>query len=83
MPHRKWLIGSAVLATAVFALMWIGYVQRWTWLDDADSAALDAMYRVGTAHPGWVTAWDVYCTVLIASTRVPASTRSGRRSRSA
>lgn len=63
MPHRKWLIGSAVLATAVFALMWLGYAEQWTWLADTDRAALDAMYRVGVAHPGWVEAWDVYCTV--------------------
>ena len=22
------------------------------------------MYRLGQAHPGWVTAWNVFCTVL-------------------
>ncbi|BBY18161.1 phosphatase PAP2 family protein [Mycolicibacterium litorale] len=64
MPNRKWLIGSAVLAAAVFALMWIGYTQRWSWVTAMDSAALEACYRFGAAHPGWVRAWDVYCTVL-------------------
>lgn len=62
--HRRWLVGSAVLALGVFALMWVGYLQRWAWVADTDSAALDAFYSVGTAHPGWVTAWDLYCTVL-------------------
>jgi undecaprenyl-diphosphatase len=62
--HRTWLVGSAVLALGVFTLMWVGYAQHWAWVAATDSAALDAFYRVGTAHPGWVTAWDLYCTVL-------------------
>ncbi|MFS0899760.1 phosphatase PAP2 family protein [Mycolicibacterium litorale] len=43
--------------------MWIGYAQHWTWLADADLAALDPMHRIGVAHPGWVNAWDLYCTL--------------------
>lgn len=63
-PQKRWLIGSAVAAVAVYALLWIGFVLRWTWLSTIDSAALDAAYSYGAGHPGWVTAWDVFCTAL-------------------
>ncbi len=62
--HKTWLIVSAVLAVAVYALMWIGYALQWNWLMTIDSSWLDTMHRFGVAHPGWVTAWNVFCTVL-------------------
>jgi membrane-associated phospholipid phosphatase len=62
--RTRWLLGSAVAAVAIYALMWIGYVSGWTWLTAMDSKALDLTYRYGAVHPGWVTAWDVFCTVL-------------------
>ncbi|MGE2713196.1 phosphatase PAP2 family protein [Mycolicibacterium litorale] len=62
--QRRWLIGSAVFATAVFAVVWLGYAQAWTWLAEADLTALESFERIGTAHPAWVTGWDIYCTVL-------------------
>lgn len=62
--HRGLLAATAVTALAVFALMWLGYAQNWAWLAAADHAALDPLHRFGAAHPGWVRAWDVYCTVL-------------------
>jgi membrane-associated phospholipid phosphatase len=63
-PHKTWLVGSALAAVAVYALMWIGYVLQWNWLSTIDSSALDALHRYGTAHPAWVTSWNVFCTVL-------------------
>jgi undecaprenyl-diphosphatase len=63
-PHRTWLVCSAVAAVAVYALMWIGYALQWNWLTTVDSSALGVFYRYGNAHPGWVTAWNVFCTVL-------------------
>ncbi len=63
-PRKTWLIVSAVLAVAVYALMWIGYASHWNWLITIDSSWLEAMHRYGIAHPGWVTAWNVFCTVL-------------------
>ncbi len=63
-PRRSWLLGSAAVAVAVYALMWIGYLSQWNWLQALDSSALEALHRYGVAHPGWVTAWDVFCTVL-------------------
>lgn len=60
----RWLIVSAVAAVAVYAALWIGYTTQWGWLADVDAAGLAGPYRFGSAHPGWVTAWDVFCTVL-------------------
>jgi membrane-associated phospholipid phosphatase len=58
------LVVSAALAVVVFALMWIGYASNWNWLATIDSSALDAGHDYAVDHPGWVTAWDVFCTVL-------------------
>jgi undecaprenyl-diphosphatase len=58
------MIVSAVLAVAVYALMWIGYASEWNWLTTMDSFWLDIGHRYAVAHPGWVTAWNVFCTVL-------------------
>lgn len=63
-PRKTWLIVSALVALAVYVLLWIGYALQWNWLATIDSSALHAFYRYGIAHPGWVTAWDVFCTVL-------------------
>lgn len=58
------LIGTAVAALGLYALMWVGYAWHWQWLADFDAAALNPLHRYGEAHPGWVRAWDVFCTVL-------------------
>jgi undecaprenyl-diphosphatase len=63
-PHKTWLIVSATLAVAVYALMWIGYTLQWNWLMTIDSSWLDTTHRYSIAHPGWVTSWNVFCTVL-------------------
>ncbi|MGE2691133.1 phosphatase PAP2 family protein [Mycolicibacterium pulveris] len=63
-PNKRWLIGSAVAAVALYAVLWIGYTQQWWWLTRLDSALLDGFYRDGDAHPGWVLGWHVFCTVL-------------------
>jgi membrane-associated phospholipid phosphatase len=63
-PGKSWLLGSAAVAVAVYALTWIGYLSQWNWLTAVDATALDTFHRYGVAHPGWVTAWDVFCTVL-------------------
>jgi membrane-associated phospholipid phosphatase len=60
----RWLLVSAAAAVGVYALMWVGYVSQWTWLTAMDSVALDHAHDYGVAHPGWVTGWDVFCTVL-------------------
>jgi membrane-associated phospholipid phosphatase len=62
--RRSWLAWSAALAAAVYAALWIGYVLQWNWLTIVDSTALDGFHRYGSAHPGWVTGWNVFCAVL-------------------
>ena len=63
-PHKTWLIASATLAIAVYALMWVGYASQWNWLMTIDTSWLDALHRYDVAHPGWVNAWNGFCTVL-------------------
>jgi membrane-associated phospholipid phosphatase len=63
-PHKSRLVALAAFALAVYVLMWVGYALQWHWLDVVDSSTLDALHRYGVAHPGWVTFWDVFCTVF-------------------
>jgi membrane-associated phospholipid phosphatase len=63
-PRKYRLIASAAIAAAVYALMWIGYASQWNWLTTIDSSWLDIGHRYGVAHPGWVSAWNAFCTVL-------------------
>jgi membrane-associated phospholipid phosphatase len=62
--HRAWLVVSAAVAVAVFALMWIGYASNWAWLATIDSSWLEAGHRHAVDHPGRVIAWNTFCTVL-------------------
>ena len=55
---------SAAVAVAVYVLMWIGYESNWDWLMSIDSSWLDIAHRYAVTHPGWVTAWNVFCSVL-------------------
>jgi undecaprenyl-diphosphatase len=63
-PRKTWLIASAALAVVVYALMWIGYASQWNWLMTIDSSWLDTLHRYDVAHPGWVDAWNAFCTVF-------------------
>lgn len=63
-PHKTWLVGLAAVAVVVYALMWIGYALQWNWLTTIDLSSLKALHRFAIAHPGWVTAWNVFCTVF-------------------
>jgi undecaprenyl-diphosphatase len=62
--HKRWLVTSALAALAMYALFWIGVAQHWPLLTAVDSAALEAFYRRGEEHPGWVLGWDLFCTIL-------------------
>lgn len=55
-------MSTALAALAVYAVMLLGYGTAW--VARVDTWALEPMYRIGEAHPGWVTAWDVFCTVF-------------------
>lgn len=62
--RRRTLLAGAVAAAMVFLLALIGVIARWEWMESADWAVLNPLYRYGAAHPGWVSAWDVLCTVF-------------------
>lgn len=62
--NRGLLVGTALVAAGLYALMWVGYLRNWTLLARVDAWALEPMYRLGQSHPGWVTAWDVFCSVF-------------------
>ena len=49
---------------ALYAAMWIGWAQGWLWLDAVDNWSLDNLHSVYSAHPAWMTCWNVFCTVL-------------------
>lgn len=55
---------SAVAAVVLYATMWVGFVQNWAWLSAVDHGCLRVFYDFGATHPGWVSFWDVFCTVL-------------------
>ena len=59
--RRWWLAG---LCCAVYAAMWIGWVQGWVWLATLDSWCLDRFHEAGVAHPWWVPLWNGICTVF-------------------
>lgn len=63
-PRHPVLAAGAVLAGVVFLLALAGVLARWEWMEKADWAVLDPLYRYGVAHPGWVHGWDVLCTVF-------------------
>ena len=63
-PHKAWLAVSIAVAAAVYSLMWIGYVSHWNWLATIDSSVPNALHRHAITHPGWVTGWNVFCTVF-------------------
>ena len=63
-PRKTWLIVSAALAVAVYALLWIGFASHWNWVTTVDSALLSDTHRYSAGYPGRVTAWDLFCTVL-------------------
>jgi membrane-associated phospholipid phosphatase len=60
--HR--LVGTAAVAVAVYALMWLGWVQQWGWVTAFDVSLLDAAHRFGAGRSGWVTFWTAWCNVF-------------------
>lgn len=55
---------AAASALIVYALLWIGYVQNWSWLTAIDDAWLRALHDFGATRPGWVSLWVVVSTIL-------------------
>jgi membrane-associated phospholipid phosphatase len=62
---RTALAGSvAVAAIAVYAAMWVGYLQNWSWLHSVDWSLLNAAHDIGVKHPAWVRFWAGVSFVL-------------------
>lgn len=62
--RTRWAVIAAVGAVIVYAAMWIGYVQNWAWLDSVDTESLRFFYDFGATRPGWVSFWNIFCTVF-------------------
>lgn len=60
----RWLPGSALLAAAIYVLLWVAWAHRWSWVAGLDTPVLTGAHDFAAGHPGWVTGWDVFCTVL-------------------
>jgi membrane-associated phospholipid phosphatase len=54
----------AVAAVVVYAAMWVGYRQQWSWLYDFDWSLLNAGHEAGIKHPVSLRFWDGVSFVL-------------------
>jgi membrane-associated phospholipid phosphatase len=63
-PRKGWLIGSAACALALYALLWVGWAAQWQWIGAMDRSLLEPLHSYGVDRPGWVTGWDIFCTVF-------------------
>lgn len=61
---NAWMATMALASVGLYALLWVAWNQHWGWLEVVDSPALNTLHAFGVRHPGWVTGWDVFCTVL-------------------
>ena len=57
-PRTALAVYAALVATVVYAAMWVGYCQDWSWLHRVDWSLLNAAHDVGIKHPVWVRFWD-------------------------
>jgi undecaprenyl-diphosphatase len=62
--RKSWLIVSVVVAVIVFAAMWVGYAQNWTWLATVDTQLLQTFHNFGVTRPGWVSFWVAFCILF-------------------
>jgi membrane-associated phospholipid phosphatase len=52
------LASAALAATVIYAVMWVGYRQDWSWLHRVDWSLLSAAHDIAIKHPVWVRFWD-------------------------
>jgi membrane-associated phospholipid phosphatase len=55
---------AALTATVVYAVMWVGYLQNWSWLHSLDWSLLNAAHDIAVKHPVWVRFWAAVSFVL-------------------
>lgn len=57
-PQALLAVSLAFVATAVYAVMWVGHSQDWGWLHSFDWSLLNAAHDIGIKNPAWVRFWD-------------------------
>jgi membrane-associated phospholipid phosphatase len=62
--RTKWCILTAVIAAAVYAILWTAVALHWKWLHTIDSAVLDPLHSYGMKRPGWVRFWNALTIVF-------------------
>lgn len=58
------LAAVALLAVAVYVMLWLGFVVHWAWLDTAESWTLRQFHDFGVARPSWVDFWRAVSDIL-------------------
>jgi membrane-associated phospholipid phosphatase len=54
----------AVVAAALYAVLWVGHTRHWGWLHDFDWSLLVPAHDIGIRSPAWVQFWDGVSFVL-------------------
>jgi membrane-associated phospholipid phosphatase len=54
----------AVVAGALYAVLWVGHTRHWGWLHDFDWSLLAPAHDIGIKSPTWVRFWDGVSFVL-------------------
>lgn len=63
-PRTVVAVSVAVAAIVVYAVMWVGYLQNWSWLHSLDWSLLDGAHDIAVKHPVWVRFWAAVSFVL-------------------
>lgn len=63
-PQALLAVSLAFVATAVYAVMWVGHSQDWGWLHSFDWSLLNAAHDIGIKNPAWVRFWDGVSLIL-------------------
>jgi membrane-associated phospholipid phosphatase len=57
-------VAAAALTAVVYAVMWVGYRQNWSWLHSVDWSLLNAAHDTAIKHPLWLRVWEGVSLVL-------------------
>ena len=63
-PVRLAAAFAAAAAIVIYAAMWVGYRQQWSWLCDVDWSLLNAGHATGVKHPTSLRFWNGVSFVL-------------------
>jgi membrane-associated phospholipid phosphatase len=63
-PRAGMAVYAALVAVAVYAVMWVGYRQNWGWLHFFDWSLLNVSHDVAVKHPVWVRFWEAVSVAL-------------------